>query len=296
MTPSSSVRICTIEELTGQAGLDPLLEHFVALGSNSLFDPLIFLDLPSGEFGLMGASLESGRIAHLQSLAIPSNALREHRWALWQAGIVWAVSQRPAAIQIYCSSAAEDQEILAELGYPVTTAIVALGADVSDRCEPPDPAIRDTSYECELPGLAGLIDCTLVGSLDVPESIPLHGPEELLRSWVGESPANETILLVAEAENERVGLLVATFARYADDVTGYQINYLGVAVDHRRQGWGSRLLNQFLRRVHAAGVPKVSVFTDQRNVPAIQLYQQFGFREFEELRMPIVFQRLGGKP
>ena len=176
----------------------------------------------------------------------------------------------------------------------MTTEIIVLGADLGDHSDPRDAAIRQTSYECELPGLASLVGRTLVGSLDIPESIPLHAPEELLQSWVGESPANEMMLFVAEAEGEQVGLLVATFARYTDDIPGYKIEYLGIADDHRRQGWGSRLLKQFCRQAHADGVLKASVFTDQRNIPAIQLYKRFGFREFEELRMPIVFQRLSG--
>ena len=296
MIPTSSVRICTCEELRGQGGLHPLLEHFVALGPNGVFDRLIYLDLPSGEFGLLGASVESGGIAHLQSLVILPDALREHRMALWQAGVAWAVSQRPAAIQIYCSSNAEDRGILAELGFPVTTEIIVFGADLCESSEPPDAAIRQTSYEREQGELASLVGRTLVGSLDIPESIPLHAPDDLLKSWVGKSLANETMLLVAEAEGELVGLLVATFARYADDITGYKIDYLGVAVDHRRQGWGSRLLRQFWRIAYAGGVLKASVFTDQRNHPAIQLYKQFGFQEFEDLRMPIVFQRLSGGP
>ena len=94
MTSTPLVRICTREELRSQVGLHPLLEAFVEIGSKELFDHLIYLDLPGGEFCLLEASVESGRVAHLQSLSILPDVMREHRMAVWQAGVAWAVSQR----------------------------------------------------------------------------------------------------------------------------------------------------------------------------------------------------------
>ena len=295
MTPTPAVRICTCNELHGQTGLHSFLEFFSTLVENEFYcadDRLIFMELPDGWLILIKASLDSDGIAHLQSIAFCPTARHEQRIALWQAAIAWAKSEGAVAMEICCSSDSADQAVLDELGFPVTTEIVTLGRERAEIVEPLDPAIRQTSLNAEQLALVELVERTLIDSLDIPESIPLRQPEHLLRSWLEESPSDEVVSLVAESENELVGLIVATLGRYADDITGYQINYLGVAADQRRQGWGSRLLTQLLRLVQQRGVAKVSVFTDRRNHPAIQLYQRFGFREFTELRIPIVFQRI----
>ena len=295
MTPTPFIRISTCEELRGQQGLHPLLELFSAssrLGPELEPDRLIYMDLPAEGIALIEATRTSEGIAVLQQVMFSPEVRHEHRLAMWQAGIAWAKSKNPVAIQVFCLTK-EDGEILAELGFPITTEILLFGRDSEGGSGPIDQAIHQTTYEQELPALVSILERTLVDSQDIPESISLHRPLDLLQSWVEGSLADETVVLVAESQNERVGLLVATLERYAEGMTGYQIQYLGVAPAHRRQGWGSRLLKQFLQVAQAGGVQKISVFTDHRNLPAIQLYKQFGFGEFEELRMPIVFQRVG---
>ena len=245
---------------------------------------------------LIEARLHAGKIAHIGPIISDREVLREHRMAVWQAGVTWARSQGAAAIQIACSSNTDDGEILREIGFPVTTEIVQ---HQSTRCQmsvPPDLAIRSALYESERPALIRIATRTLIDSLDLPESFPLHRPEDLLAEWVGEESPEETVILVAQTEDEMVGLLVAALSTTPqDEKPGCQINYLGVAADHRRQGWGSRLLMQLLRLAHEAQVERVSVFTDQRNIPAIQMYEKAGFRA-DDLRMPMVFQRLSETP
>ncbi len=144
--------------------------------------------------------------------------------------------------------------------------------------------------------LVPLLELTLVNSLDIPESIAIRRPEDLLRSWINGPTSAETVILVAESAGQMTGFVVATFEQHTDEETGYQIHYLGVAEPHRRLGWATRLLKQLFHMAHDAGVEKFAVNVDKRNEPAIQLYKRMGFHEFKELRLPIVFQRLDQSP
>ena len=220
---------------------------------------------------------------------------REHLIAIWEVSLNWARKQGAAAIQIYYLKQSGSGDVLKELGFPTTTQIVALRReDKPDihREHLPDPSVRRASSEQEWSALVHLLELTLVNSLDVPESIPLRRPDALLRSWGKGHTSEETLILVAESQGQMVGFVVATHDSDAEDVSGFEIHYLGVAEAHRRQGWATRLLERFFHLAHDAGVGRFAVYVDERNQPAINVYRGLGFREFEELRLPIVFQRL----
>ena len=297
MTPSYSVRICTREELCGQPGLSPKSQFIVRpseFHSPCGRDRFIILNLHHGGEALLPAAIKDNGVATLGPLIHPPGLTTEERRRMWQAGIDWARTEHSTAFQLFCDQNAKDAAILGDLGFPVTTEIVTLTWDSCDLTVPHDETIRPASFELEQPALSNLAARTLVDSLDFPESIPLHRPQDLLLEWVGGSDeaASESLILVAESQGEMVGLLVARLTNQgrAEPVSCH-INYFGVAPEHRRQGWGTRLLNQFLQLASRARVEAVSVFTDQRNLPAIQLYQQAGFR-VDDLRLPIVFHRI----
>ncbi len=295
MTLSSSIHICTCEELRGQVGLHPLLGIFAKpaeLGPICDPDRLIYLDLPNGGIVLIEASLDACHIAYIGPIISYREVLREHRLAVWQAGVKWAQARGATAIQIICSSNTDDADILRELGFPVTTEIVQLTLNRCDVAVSVDLEIRSASYVSEQPALLRIASRTLIDSLDIPESIPLHRPEDLLAEWVNEESREESVILVAETRGEMVGLLVAAISITPQDKKpSFHINYIGVAPDHRRKGWGARLLTQLFRLANEDEVERVSVVTDQRNFPAIQMYEKAGFKA-DELRMPIVFQCL----
>ena len=298
MSLTSSVRISMHMELYGQASLHPLLNGFVDVDQSAPQrdrDRLIYLDLPRGGLAIIEATMNSGRIVELFQATFHPAGLREHLLAIWEASINWARSQRAVAVQIIYLKQSGSGDVLAEMGFPTTTHILILG---KESCEgdileyPPDPSIRRASVEQEWESLVRLLGLTLVKSLDMPESIVLRRPEDLLRSWIMGRTREETLILVAESQGQMVGFVVATHAPDGEEDLGFEIHYLGVADAHRRQGWAKRLLEQFFRLAHDAGAEEFAVYVDERNQPAIQLYQQVGFREFEELRLPIVFQRL----
>ena len=288
MSLSSSVRISSHEELRGQTGLHPLLEAFVDSEhpqSDRDLDRLIYLDLPRRGLAVIEASVSSENIAEFLLATYHPAGRREHL----------ARKQGAAAVQIYYLKQSSSEDVLEELGFPTTTQIVVLGREDKEdvpRVQLPDPSIRRASSEQEWPALVHLLELTLVNSLDVPESIPLRHPDALLRSWSKGYTSEEILILVAESQGQMVGFVVATHDPDGEEDSGFTIHYLGVTEAHRRQGWATRLLEQFFRLAHDVGDGKFAVYVDVRNQPAIQLYQRFGFREFEDLRLPIVFQRL----
>lgn len=298
MSLSSLVRISTHEELRGQAGLHPLLNAFVDVDQSAPQrdrDRLIYLDLPRGGLAIIEATVNSGRIVELLQATFHPAGLREHLLAIWEASINWARSQSAVAVQIIYLKQSGSGYVLAEMGFPTTTHILIFS---KESCEgdileyPPDPSIRRASVEQEWESLVRLLELTLVKSLDMPESIEVRRPEDILRRWIIGRSDEDSLVLVAESQGQMVGFLVATHDIDEEEGSEIEIQYLGVAEAHRRQGWATRLIKQLFRIAREWKVEKLTVFVDERNHPAIQLYQRMGFRVFEEYRYPIIFQRL----
>ncbi len=294
MTQRSPVRIHTREQLLNHSGLDPFLAEFVT-GIADEATQLIYLDLQEGVDQLVVASQDADGVVTLIPSPCFHGVPREHRQSLWEASIQWAKSQGARAVDIYGPAEERERDILAELGFPITTYILPIGRETLVGYVPddqPDIAIRQAFVESDHSQLCDLIAMTLTQSLDLPESIPLRRPEGLLQSWIENRTHEETVILVAETNSEAKGIVVATPEQYDDELAGYRIHYLGVAEHHRKKGWATRLLKALFRLARERQIERFATNVDQRNLPAIQLYERMGFRVFEELRYPIVFQRL----
>lgn len=292
MTHDSLIRICSVESLRGQPCGDLMMQLMVWAGlerldSQSPSEFVVCLEYPEGKSACMTASVGADGIARLGPIMIQASA--QLRRAIWLAGIEWARERGVAAVQISCHRD-NDGTLLADMGMPILTDICWFECSQLRVTGFDDDAILSPNFDRIHGVLTTLVPATLSNSLDLPEVLPFRTSELMIRDWMSGPKAGQ-LTLIAQPGNEPVGLLVASKSE-----AEYHINYLGVAANHRRQGWGARLLKQFLRLAHADGVMKASVFTDQRNVPAIRLYKQFGFRELEELRMPLVFRRMGESP
>ncbi len=63
---------------------------------------------------------------------------------------------------------------------------------------------------------------------------------------------------------------------------GWDISYVGVVPEARRQGVGRELTRKALRDAQAAGAARVTLAVDVRNQPARSLYQSLGFELFDQ--------------
>ena len=85
------------------------------------------------------------------------------------------------------------------------------------------------------------------------------------------------LALVAEDEGEIVGYVMFSYADVAEGGRVLMLSPLGVRPDRQRQGVGSALVEEGLRRAQERGEPVVIVEGDPR------YYSRFGFRRASEL-------------
>jgi len=67
----------------------------------------------------------------------------------------------------------------------------------------------------------------------------------------------------------------------------WEIVYIGVARAFRNRGLGRQMLSDLLDTARAGGAAEVILGVDIRNEPAIRLYEQFGFQEYDRRRVHV---------
>lgn len=80
------------------------------------------------------------------------------------------------------------------------------------------------------------------------------------------------------------GKLVATVMAGYEGHRGW-INYLAVAPEHRRQGFGRRMMDAAEERLRETGCPKINLQIRRSNSQAIDFYRSLGFLEDESISM-----------
>lgn len=88
------------------------------------------------------------------------------------------------------------------------------------------------------------------------------------------------LFLVGSAEGELVATVMAGYEGHR----GW-INYLAVAVKHRRRGFGRRMMDAAEARLRALGCPKISLQIRSSNANLAAYYRSIGFAEDEVLSM-----------
>jgi ribosomal protein S18 acetylase RimI-like enzyme len=132
---------------------------------------------------------------------------------------------------------------------------------------------------------ADVLGRTYEGTLDCPEISEARTPEEALAGHRGTGFDARTWWL-AEDDGSPVGLVLVNAAVDGD---GWEIAYVGVAPEYRRQGFGRDLVLKALLEAKAAGEPAVTLAVDARNTPARNLYRRLGFeaRESREVLLAV---------
>jgi mycothiol synthase len=125
---------------------------------------------------------------------------------------------------------------------------------------------------------ANLLERTWQGTLDCPELNGCRSGVEALDGHriAGEFSAERWLLFsIGHAD---VGVLLLT--DHPDEEV-WEVVYFGVASEARGQGLGRVILLEGLRRARRAGALEVVLAVDVRNIPALKLYQELGFRPFD---------------
>jgi len=144
--------------------------------------------------------------------------------------------------------------------------------------EPPTKAIWFAPATAQTPGFATTLEATYEGTLDCPELNDLLEIQDVLKSYQhfpkGEAPG---WFLVMEARKP-IGVVLLGPGTRAGIV---QLSYLGLVPSARGRGRGRDLLRFALREAASRFAECLVVSVDERNSPALQLYVNEHFREYD---------------
>ena len=106
---------------------------------------------------------------------------------------------------------------------------------------------------------------------------PWNDPDRDINRKLGQDPRG---LLVLEVGSVLVGAVMAGY----DGHRGW-INYLGVHPDHRRRGYGQRLVAAAESYLNQSGCPKVNLQIRRTNQEVIDFYQRLGYTSDDVVSM-----------
>ena len=81
------------------------------------------------------------------------------------------------------------------------------------------------------------------------------------------------IMMMTTEKNETIGI---AWGRIQDDGSSW-LAFIGVLPDNRQMGVGASLLAEFINESRRKGAKKISLNTDPRLIPAVNLYETRGF-------------------
>jgi ribosomal protein S18 acetylase RimI-like enzyme len=154
--------------------------------------------------------------------------------------------------------------------------------------EPFDPAHPELFHQTLLRTYEETLDCPEVnGVRTVEEVIQGHQAQGCFsphRWWLARctapraSPSSFSSHLPKRDLGEPVGVLILSAVAEAAD---WEVSYMGIVPDARRQGLGREMLLLALHQAHAAGARRVALCVDDRNFPAWGLYRSMGFELYD---------------
>jgi mycothiol synthase len=123
-------------------------------------------------------------------------------------------------------------------------------------------------------------------TLDCPELNGIRTVDEIIAGHQAQGVFRPERWLLAWKAAQPVA--VAMLAEIPD-LGAWDLSYLGVVPEARRRGLGRELATLVLHLAKKSGAPKVLLAVDERNQPAIQLYQELGFLSLENRDIYLYF-------
>ena len=112
-------------------------------------------------------------------------------------------------------------------------------------------------------------------SLDCPEFHGMFTAQEALQGFYRQDVHAPAHWYLVRCEGADAGVLL--LAPHTES-TNWELMYMGLVPAWRGRGLGSQVVKEALHRAREAGMEEVILAVDERNTPARQLYEQFGFR------------------
>jgi len=150
----------------------------------------------------------------------------------------------------------------------LSAVLLAVGERLSYRPYPRDPALfQETLLR------------TYEGTADCPEVSGVRTIDEVIAGHVAQGEHDPERWWLALRRDQPVGVLLLTRIPEWD---GWDVSYVGIVPEARRQGCGSELMRKALLEARAAGASQLTLSVDVRNRPAWELYRRLGFEPFEQ--------------
>ena len=144
--------------------------------------------------------------------------------------------------------------------------------------------------ECYQPANQQLFHDTLLrsyeGGLDCPELNGRRSIEEIVEGHQHQGAFRPEWWWLARAQGQPVGVVILS---EVPGWQGWELSYVGVVPEARRQGIGAALTLRALDAVRQTRAHQLSVAVDARNQPARQLYEKLGFVHDERREVLLFF-------
>jgi mycothiol synthase len=128
------------------------------------------------------------------------------------------------------------------------------------------------------PRLAALIERSYSGTLDCPRLDGLRQTADVIDGYKAVGAFRPDLWLFARHEDQDVGCLLLNVH---PDVRHAEIVYVALVPEVRGRGWGAELTRLSLWLGQCAGAERLVLAVDAANKPAIHIYEDTGFFEFD---------------
>lgn len=225
--------------------------------------PGVFLPWDSEFFGFRVGRLHANRLT-AESLS---------------AALAWAAAERLRCAYFFAE--ADDAGTLAA-AHAGGFKFVDLRVDLATALPPPvalRPASCRAATAADLPRLEALARTAHRDTRFFKDTLfPAERAAELYPEWIRRDFRVHRILVATREDGSPAGYV--TCQTTADSSLG-RIGLIAVAEDARRHGFGSALVTSALQVLRESGCTATRVATQGSNLPALRLYQEFGFRPTE---------------
>ncbi len=126
--------------------------------------------------------------------------------------------------------------------------------------------------------LAAVIDQTYVGTLDCPQLDGLRRTADVIAGYQAVGEFHPELWLIARHRAQTIGCLLMNLHL---DVRHAEIVYVALIPEVRGRGWGKELIKRAMELAQGAGAERMVLAVDAANQPAIRIYQEIGFFEFD---------------
>jgi ribosomal protein S18 acetylase RimI-like enzyme len=166
-----------------------------------------------------------------------------------------------------------------QAGFERLAEMIYMDSDLPQPLRPPQPIVdvEWVSYDNAVhPLFARVVQGTYERSLDCIGLNRVRHIEDILASHKGAGEYDPRFWLVARVDGEPAGVILLSRVpeRWALEVV-----YMGVLPVWRGRGCGVALLLKALQIARQQALTTLTLSVDATNVPALKLYERFGFRE-----------------